>query len=120
MDPAMNTQPLSMILPTATGRMVPVKDPNTGMVTMVQENGRVDEEDALRRLCRHLVVYTLNTADLECAEVDALEDQCLLVSKDGAPASSLIAPAKTLLEVLVRLEKPYPHAERLEHAASAI
>lgn len=115
-----DTQPLSRILPATAGRMVPVKDPHTGMVTMVQEEIETDEHDVLRRLCRHLVVYTLNTADLECLEVDALENQCVLVSQDTTPTDSLIAPTKTLLEMLVRLEKPYPHAARLEQAMSAI
>lgn len=108
--------PLETLIPSTPGRMVPVKDADTGMTTMQRTPPtEMDDAGVVFRLTMDMVGFAQDTPHADDEDVDGL----IMMLRD-LPSTEYVAAARDVMDRLASEGFPYPHADRLRQSLDAM
>lgn len=108
--------PLGTLIPSTPGRMMPVKDPITGMTTMKRSDPvEMDDAGVVFRLTMDMLGFAQDTPHADDADVDAL----IFMLRDQ-PVGEWTDAARAVMKRLASEGWPYPYADRLRQSLDAM
>jgi len=108
--------PLDTLIPSAPGRMIPVKDSATGMTTMQRAAPTpMDDRGVAFRLTMDMLGFAQDTPYADDPDVDGL----IFMLRD-LDVSEWLEPARDVMDRLAREGFPYPYADRLRQSLDAL